>query len=136
MNVILCLDDKNGMLFNKRRQSSDSCLRESVFNYINGKKLYMNRYTEKQFCDCASKIIVDNDFLSKAEADDFCFVEDSDISLFINEVKAFIIYRWNRVYPSDVKFPSDHLKNFKLISKTDFSGSSHEKITMEVYERV
>ena len=30
MNIIVCLDDKNGMMFNKRRQSQDKLLRSDI----------------------------------------------------------------------------------------------------------
>lgn len=42
MNVIVCLDDKNGMLFNKRRQSQDKILRLNIKEFIHNKNLFMN----------------------------------------------------------------------------------------------
>ena len=30
MNIIICLDDNNGMMFNKRRQSQDRILRADL----------------------------------------------------------------------------------------------------------
>jgi dihydrofolate reductase len=45
------------------------------------------------------------------------------------------LYKWNRKYPSDVKFPKDMLNDFKLEGSTDFEGNSHEKITEERYVR-
>lgn len=34
MNIIVCLDDKNGMMFNKRRQSQDKILRNSIKDIV------------------------------------------------------------------------------------------------------
>ena len=49
MNVIICLDQNNGMLFNNRRQSGDRIVRKNILEYINGAKLYMDEYSFKQF---------------------------------------------------------------------------------------
>lgn len=32
MNVIVCVDDNNGMLFNKRRQSRDKAVIDKIIN--------------------------------------------------------------------------------------------------------
>lgn len=44
MNIIICLDDNNGMMFNKRRQSQDRILRADLKEFIKDKDLYMNNY--------------------------------------------------------------------------------------------
>ena len=31
MNIIVCLEDKNGMMFNKRRLSQDVAIREDIY---------------------------------------------------------------------------------------------------------
>ena len=75
MNVIVCLDDKNGMLFNKRRQSQD-------------------------------------------------------------KINTLIIYKWNRIYPADLHFDINvNDVSWELIDSEEFNGSSHEKITREIYRR-
>ena len=51
MNVIVCLDDKNGMLFNKRRQSQDKILRLNIKEFIHNKNLFMNKYSYNLFKD-------------------------------------------------------------------------------------
>ena len=74
MNVIICLDQNNGMLFNNRRQSRDRIVRKNILEYINGAKLYMDEYSFKQFSEeKADNIIVDNN-LENATEHDFCFV--------------------------------------------------------------
>jgi len=46
------------------------------------------------------------------------------------------LFRWNRIYPSDVKFPIKlDQGQWHRVSTEDFLGSSHEKITMEVYAK-
>ena len=51
------------------------------------------------------------------------------------KIEKIILYRWNRVYPADVHFPID-FSGWKLVQAEEFAGSSHEKITEEIYERV
>ena len=73
MNVIICLDQNNGMLFNNRRQSRDRIVRKNILEYINGAKLYMDEYSFKQFSEeKADNIIVDNN-LENATEHDFLF---------------------------------------------------------------
>ncbi len=134
MHIIICLDNKNGMLFNKRRQSKDAALREKMLETIGKKRLFMNEYSAKQFEEKA-EIFVSEEFLKMAEKGDFCFVENTDISAYADDVENVIIYRWNRDYPSDVKFPTElFTSKRKLVKSTDFEGKSHPKITEEIYE--
>ncbi|MBR7133297.1 MAG: ribonuclease Z [Clostridia bacterium] len=134
MNIIVCLDDKNGMLFNNRRQSSDRLLRERIFEITAGKRLWMNGYSAKQFEDYASGFVADEYFLQKAQKGDFCFVENSDINSFMSKIEKIIVYRWNKTYPSDRKFPAELLDDEnKQPNCFEFAGHSHEKITEEIY---
>ena len=134
MKIAVCLDDKNGMLFAGRRQSMDRVLREAFLQLAEGGDVWMDSYTAGQFAEDAAQIRVDEQFLEKAGEDDWCFVEKANLSAVADQVKAFVIYRWNRTYPSDVKFPADLFADrWKLISSREFAGSSHEKITEEVY---
>ncbi len=131
MKIIICLDDKDGFLFNNRRQSTDSVLRNRILAITAGAKLWMNHYSARQFEEHES-IIVDENFLAHAGDADYCFVEDMDIQPYINKVNMVIIFRWNRIYPSDVKFPMDAFKSrWKQIDTSEFSGSTHPVITEE-----
>ncbi len=133
MKIIVCLDDKNGMLFNKRRQSSDRVLRDRILSLVNGGCLRMNAYSAKQFAEDAP-LQVDERFLEKAGNGDFCFVENADVTPFAKKIEAVIVYRWNTVYPSDVQFPACLLDGKTLTSAVDFTGYSHTRITEEIYE--
>ena len=46
MTVYLCLDDRGGLLFNKRRQSRDAVLLADMAAGLEG-KLYIDRFSEK-----------------------------------------------------------------------------------------
>lgn len=133
MKIIICLDDNNGMLFNKRRQSRDITVVYDILQNLRNNKLYISEFSKNLFKDFENVKVTD-ELLEEAGRDDFCFLEDRDLSGYANRVSEIIIYRWNRVYPADVyfKFP---FNNMKLTEVSEFAGNSHEKITKEVYVR-
>ena len=51
MHVILCADDRNGMMFHRRRQSRDRAVLEDIEKLRAGKKLLMNKYSDKMFSE-------------------------------------------------------------------------------------
>ena len=115
MKLIICLDDKNGMLFNKRRQSRDSALNERVISLASGARLLMNSYSAKLFADC--EIISDDNFLNTAEKGDFCFCEAAVESL--ENAEKIYVFRWNRHYPADTFFNFDIEKEGYVLESTD-----------------
>lgn len=133
MKLIFCIDKKNGMMFGGKRQSRDKILYENILAKVNGSRLWMSSYSAPLFSG-ESEILIDDNYEAKAEENDYCFIEDKGYQ--INECKEIIIYKWNRLYPSDKTLNIDLKANgFKLTSKRDFKGNSHEKITEEIYER-
>lgn len=138
MNIIICLDDNNGMMFNKRRQSQDRILRADLKEFIKDKDLYMNNYSYKLYKDIDnSNIKVSENFLEQCTENDFCLVEDKLLNNYINKINNIIIYKWNRIYPSDLYFDINLTSNsWELLETKEFEGSSHEKITRIIYRRV
>lgn len=132
MHIVVCLDEQDGILFNNRRLSSDKAVCQRVFSQCRG-RLMMNSYSAKLFT--GMDILVDDAFLRNAMASDTCFVENLDFVDFLSGVSSITIYRWNRKYPSDVKFPKALLDGWKLEEVADFCGNSHENITQERYIR-
>ena len=132
MKIIVCVDKSNGMLFNSRRQSQDSILREKIFSIIGEKKLFLNEYSANQF-ENSDKLNICDNFLIKAGIDDFCFIEN--VSVPIEMVGEVYLFKWNRNYPADFYFMYDLKMGFKKIKTEDFEGSSHKKITLEVYKK-
>lgn len=135
MEIIACVDENGGMSFNNRRQSRDKVLCGRILELTENGRLYMNEYSKNMFGDFP-QIMADVNFLEKASADDFCFVENVDISPFMDKIGRIILYRWNRRYPYDLRFGIDLSDGWKRIGTIDFEGSSHEKITEEIYERI
>lgn len=67
MIVITCLDQKNGMMFNQRRQSQDSVLREHVAKLVANVPLWMNHYSASQFdTESIPNLNIDDAFLQEA----------------------------------------------------------------------
>lgn len=135
MIIIVCVDNNGGMMFNKRRQSQDKKLRERILDLTKDGRLLMNNYSYKLFGN-SPQIKVDDNFLENCTKNDFCFVENSDVLPYKEKIQKIIIYKWNRSYPSDLKFPISFDKEWKLVSTENFAGSSHDKITEEVYEKL
>ena len=137
MIVIVCLDDKNGMLFNRRRQSRDSVVTADIVKTAEGGCLRMNAYSAKLFetlpCD-TPELAVSEDFLESAGDEDYCFVENVSVLPYVSRIRKLIIYRWNRHYPGDFFFDCDPAAlGLSLLSTTEFAGTSHDNITREVY---
>lgn len=135
MNIIVCVDNRMGVMFNNRRQSRDKILCRKVLELAQNNRLLLNSYSAVLFDGSDKDIIVDDEFLKNAENGDFCFVEGNDIAPYVSKTEKLIVFRWNRDYPYDYRLDIDLCSGWKLIDSEDFKGSSHDKITMEVYVR-
>lgn len=134
MNIAVCLDDKNGMLFCGRRQSKDRHLRQQLLQLAQPNGLWMNSFSAKQFED-GDAIRVEEDFLTLSPQGNWCFVENTDVLPYREKIEYIAIYRWNRLYPSDVKFPIEAFSHsWQRISSRTFPGNSHDEITEEIYQ--
>jgi hypothetical protein len=126
MIPIICVDNSNGMLFNHRRCSSDKELIRHLRKVTENAEIWCNQYSLELF-DYPVKC--DEDFLNKASPNDYCFVEDNDLSD-VNFDEIVICY-WNRDYPSDLFFSKASLvESWKIITSINLKGSSHDKITI------
>lgn len=125
MKLIVCLDEKNGMLFNKRRQSRDRLLIENVLELCKGETLYTSQYSARLFPENSVEI---TDFPDRG----YVFCENFTVDE--AGLEQIIVYKWNRVYPADTYFNID-LEDWQMLEIVDFKGSSHEKITREIYVR-
>lgn len=133
MNLILCLDDRGGMAFNKRRQSRDANLTADLCRLTAGGVLRVHPYSVPLFPDGVCR--ASETYLADAGGDDWCFTEREDVTAYLPDAKTVILYRWNRVYPADLRFDTAALGGFRLTERTEFAGTSHDVITREVYRR-
>ena len=130
MDLIVCIDERNGMCFAGRRQSSDRLLREDLLAMTQGVPLWMAPYSAKQFEALPENVRVAENFMEEAGVGEYCFCE---LQLPPKNVESITVYRWNRHYPADVVLPDSWLQCRKLTEQKEFPGSSHETITREVY---
>ena len=135
MKIIVAVDDQNGMMFNHRRQSQDSVLRKRILELTEGSVLRMNAYSAKQFRGEEERFEVSEQFLEEAKEGEYCFVENVPIQPYAEKVEEMIVCKWNRIYPSDRKLDLNPEHSMKLERTEEFPGSSHEKITMEVWKQ-
>lgn len=134
MQVILCLDDRNGMMFNHRRQSRDRAVIQDILENLRNKQLWIRPISQVLFQDAKTCARVEEHFLERAGCEDVCFVEDMLLAPYGDKIQSMVVYRWNRHYPADVSLDIDLHQGWRLVSQTEFPGYSHEKITKEVYE--
>lgn len=135
MIVIVCLDDKKGMMFNHRRQSRDQAVTDRIQKICAGKKLWMNAYSDKLYGSLEGmEMAINVDFLSLAEIGEFSLIESESLAPFAEKIEQIIVFWWNRTYPADVYLDLD-LSQWERKERHEFPGTSHEKITEELYER-
>ena len=135
MRVIVCLDDRNGMLFNRRRQSRDRRVVEDILRELGEKRLLVNGFSAPLFERAGDRIRVEDDPLAAAGLEDVCFVENLLLAPWAAAIERLTVYRWNRVYPADMRLDLALESGWHLAAASDFPGFSHEKITKEIYER-
>lgn len=135
MTVILCLDDRCGMAFNNRRQSRDKAVINDILTHLNGERLIISPFSEDLFLN-ESNLLVKRNPLESASGGDFVFVENLGLSGYTEKIQSIIIYRWNRLYPSDISLDiKPEELGLQLIESCEFVGHSHKKITKEIYKK-
>ena len=134
MNLIVCVDDRNGMSFNNRRQSRDIAVSERIVSIAKGKCLWMSPYSAGLFQELTGDICACEDYLQRISPGEYAFVELQDPQPVLERASRVYLFRWNRAYPQDRAFPAAALTSgFKLIHSETFMGNSHPELTLEVY---
>lgn len=129
MTLILCVDDRGGLMFNRRRQSQDRLVRQDMLRLCGERPLAVSPYTARQFAPEDPVKVTET-----PEEEDVFFLEDLPPEPFLERAQKLILYRWNRTYPGDVRIALPP-QGWKLEEQAEFPGYSHEKITREVYTR-
>lgn len=136
MKLIVCIDDRGGMVFNKRRVSRDKLMISDLSEYVADAVLYVDPYSVELFSEADLNMIVSEKPLRFAEEDDFVFIEREEPSAYMACANEVVIYKWNRRYPFDIKMETTPIElGFKLESVYEFKGNAHDKITREVYKK-
>ncbi len=127
MKIITCVDKNLGVAFNNRRQSRDRLIIKDIVE--NFGKVFTLDYSLPLFSEYSDFAVLTQD---TAKLDGYLFIEKSTLSEFENKILTLVLYRFDKVYPSDRKLEIS-LENFKLKEKIEFQGNSHEKIIKEIY---
>ena len=135
MNIIVCVDNKMGTMFNGRRQSRDKVLCRKIVDLAGDGVIRVRPYSYPLFEDICANVICDDNYLNSALEDDFCFVEGDDVAPYAHSIKKLVIFRWNRDYPRDKVLDIDLSHGWIAEHCEEFEGSSHDNITMEVYAK-
>lgn len=136
MTVIVCTDERGGMLFMKRRVSKDRELTRDIIETVGDGILYISDFSESLFAESDISVMSMPNPLEIAGKGDFVFIENATLSDCVDRIKCLIIYNWNRKYPFDFSLdinPKEH--GFSLVSSSEFKGYSHDKITKEIYQK-
>ncbi len=134
MKLIVCLSDDGGMMFNHRRQSRDRVLIADMIHHTKDANLWVSPYSAPLFGEDCPNLHIAPAPLEAVKKNDYCFVEDTPLPQALDGTDELIIYRWNRLYPSDVYFHCD-TSSFFLRESSEFVGSSHDKITKEIWRK-
>jgi exoribonuclease R len=140
--IIACLDQKNGMAFNHRRQSQDRVLRRRILEICRGHRLWMDGKAFALFAPQieeaggreSSQIFVSENPMESAGTGDYCYVEMTPLQEDEDRAAGLVLCRWDKVYPADVYFDLD-MTQWLQTGEENLAGSSHEKITIMYYER-
>lgn len=131
LTVYVCLDDRNGMLYNGRRQSRDSRVFEDIRRELRDVLLIdpfseaLCRRAEIPYCLLEGELPEEGQFFLEARNSRSALAADR-----------IVIYRWGRHYPADVWWDLDlQAEGYRLTERRELPGSSHERICREVYER-
>lgn len=135
ITVAVVLDDNCGMLLFGKRQSRDRVLIADFIQSAGDAPIYVSEFSKVLF-ESYDNVNLCKNPLEEAPDGAVCFVENFLLTPYLNIIDTLVIYRWNRLYHSDMKFDVDVKKSgYNLVSVSEFQGSSHDKITKEIYNR-
>ena len=133
MILMACVDGRNGMAFNCRRQSRDRAVRADLLAEVGEACLWVSGATARQFpAEEQSRLCVDESFLEKAGPGEPCFVEDRSVAPFAGRVGRVVLKRKTPDYLVALDW-SSYVWSSTLARREEFPGFSHEIITKEVY---
>lgn len=130
MKLIICVSNNNGMMFNHRRLSRDSTLTQKILEITNNEGLTIYPYSEALFNNKEINVID----CPNPQLKGYVFVEEPNRIPKDIMFEEIVLCKWNRDYPADQFFALDMIP-YELISKEEFAGNSHEKITIERYQK-
>ena len=134
MKLIVCIDDRRGMSFGRRRQSRDRRVCEDILRDLGGGTLYISPYSEILFQELsgAYELAADPVAAANGKENAVVFLENQAVPSDLSRVDTVVLYLWGRTYPADRYFDAD-LSAYRLKSRASFVGNSHDTVTKETY---
>ena len=132
MRAAFCIDDMGGILFNNRRVSSDGAVFADL-KKLYSDKLYVTPFSAGLMQRYNVEYVADDNIFNITGNDAMLFIENISVKPHLKNISEIIVYHWNRRYPSDFKTDID-FSHLLLTDTYDFKGTSHDKITREIYQ--
>lgn len=135
MIVIVCVDQRNGLAFNGRRQSRDRMVAADILKESAGRRLWMTPSSRRLFLPEAGDL-PGAGLPGPGRSGRAVLCGGAAPAPWMDRIEGMILYRWDRVYPADLHLdvvPS--LPVWHLVSAGELPGFSHKKIEKEVYLR-
>ena len=135
MKVVLCTDERGGLLFAGRRQSADQVVLEKMADEANEKHstLWVSAYSKELFTKIDAPIQVLSE-KSAFEKDDIVFIEEIDPQPFIDQAHTVLLYNWGKTYPATTFLKAD-LQAFQQVKEEEFVGDPHEEMFVQLWKR-
>ena len=134
MKVIVCVEDRGGMLFNGRRLSRDRLVTLDMLVEACRERRTIEPFSAKLFRGNMTSVHPVENLWEEEGCRGTCLVETSSLKGKEDQIDTLVIYRWNKCYPFDMALRID-LDRYQLEETCEFPGYSHEKITKETYRR-
>jgi hypothetical protein len=133
MIVICCVDERNGMSFEGRRNAQDRRMRDDVRTLF--PCLSMDAYAYglygKDDVKCDYEICED-----LRDSHYPCILETTPPSAYEDKIEKIVLYQWHNRYPATVTMDIDlHDEKWECVDHYCFEGSSHEKITRAIFQK-
>lgn len=130
MILLVCCENRGGMMFFGKRLSRDRVLTDYVLSLVGDAPLHVTAYSAA-LLEGGKNLKISEDPASLAGTGEFYFAENAPLPT--EGVEKIHRFLWNRDYPADRFFdPKDY--GATLASATEFAGYSHDVITHEIWE--
>ena len=130
MILLVCTENRGGMLFFGKRLSRDRTLTAHVLSLTGDAPLHVTPYSAALFEGAENLVISDNP-AEKAGKGEYYFAENAPLpSEGVERIHRFL---WNRDYPADRFFDPNAYGAVRVGTK-ELSGFSHDVITDEIWE--
>lgn len=141
MKIIVIQSQDNGVFYNNQRQSTDININIDIAKKVKSANanLHLSAYSKslfENFPDLSIKLIDEDTDVTSIAKNDYVLIEDLNPQEYIKNASGLIVYTFDKAYPADRFFNYELIKTqFSSIKTDSFSGFSHNKINVEIFEK-